>query len=404
MSRGRDTLGPEAPAVECGVQKGRPRHADAELANPGAAPTRRSEGNRRRPASAPRHGSGSGDRHGRHDRAAAEFEVEVLEGLAPLARAEVERSGVAVVTERRDGLRVRAADPTALLALRLASAVYLRLAFAVPRPKALLGDEHFRRLAEGVRRVAGAQPAFRGFRFAAAGAGSTVFQRLAERLHGATGLTFDADEGELLVRVRPVPDGEGWEALLRLTPRPLSARAWRVCNRPGGLNATLAAAMNEVAGCRPSDRYLNLMCGSGTLLVERFLAGPAASLAGLDIDDDALACAAENLAAAGVRGACRLLRADVRSAPLATGGFDVIVVDLPWGDAVGSHAENARLHPAVLDAADRLGAPDVRLVVLTHELRLFQGVLRGQRRWNVTAEIQVGHGGHHPRLYLLRRS
>lgn len=332
----------------------------------------------------------------------AAFEIEVLEGLVPYARREVEALGATVMAEHDDGLTVRAVGTDALLALRLASAVYLRLHFEVPRPKALLGDRHFRRLLAGVREVAG-RGRFDGFRFAAAGADSAVFRRLARALQEATGLRFDADGGELLLRVRPVPEGSGWEVLVRLTPRPLSARSWRVCNRAGGLNATLAAAMVAASRPRPGDRFLNLMCGSGTLLAERFLAGAATGLTGLDVDADALACARANLEAAGAAGACRLVHGDIREAPLDRGAYDVIVADLPWGDAVGSHADNRSLHPAVLEAADRLGGPEARVVLLNHELKLFRRVLAEQGWWRVASERRVAHGGHYPHLYVLRR-
>ena len=68
---------------------------------------------------------------------------------------------------------------------------------------------------------------------------------------------------------------DGWEVLIRLTPRPLSAREWRVCNMEGALNATIAAAMIEMtdpSARRP--RVFNLMCGSGTLLIETTAACP----------------------------------------------------------------------------------------------------------------------------------
>ncbi len=332
-----------------------------------------------------------------------EYEIEVAEGLVPLARRELTDVGVRVLGERPDGLRVAWAGPLErLLSLRLAAAVYRRLDFAVPRPKALLGDASFRLLAEAVAATAQAAD-FRGLRFAAAGADSPVFARLGRALAEATGVSFDPEDGDLLVRVRKSEEG-GWAVLVRLTPRPLSARPWRVCNRPGGLNATLAVAMNRVAGSLPGDRYLNLMCGSGTLLVERFLDGPAGELVGVDQEADAIACAAANLAAAGAGGACTLLRADALTAPLAGAAFDVITADLPWGDAVGTHARNRELHPGVLVAADRLAAPDARLVLLTHELRLFRSVLTGQRAWRVARDLRVSHGGHFPHLYLLRRA
>src|SRR5680860_140502 len=143
----------------------------------------------------------------------------------------------------------------------------------------------------------------------------------------------------------------GWEVLVRLTDRPLSARSWRVCNRPGGVNATVAVAMNRLVRSEPGAAYLNLMCGSGTLLVERAISGPARRIVGIDNEPDALDCARANLAAAGVEG-CELVLADVASlvdtlpsgagqtATVGSGSgarglYDELTADPPWGDAVG---------------------------------------------------------------------
>ena len=45
--------------------------------------------------------------------------------------------------------------------------------------------------------------------------------------------------------------GEGWEVLVRLTPRPLTARPWRVCNWPGALNAVVAGIGSFVKSPNP---------------------------------------------------------------------------------------------------------------------------------------------------------
>ena len=154
----------------------------------------------------------------------------MLEGLLPYARRELEAAGWSVVAEHADGLTVRAAGPDALLALRLASAVYRRLHFDVPRPKALLGDQHFRRLLAAVREVdraralpglplrrgrrrfrgvpqAGAgpagrhRPALRRRRGRAALAGAARAGRA--RLGGAGAVDAQAPVGAVLARVQP---------------------------------------------------------------------------------------------------------------------------------------------------------------------------------------------------------
>ena len=279
----------------------------------------------------------------RETAAASKFavELELLNGLLPFVSAELQSNGVRVVWERDEAVRVVSSDLRSLLNLRCVVAAYLVTTFDVPRPKALLGDQHFRRLLGALETVRALHPAgaFTSFRFGAAGSDSGVFKRLAAQLGAVTGLSYDPLDGDLLLRVRPSDERrkEGWEVLTRLSPRPLSARDWRVCNLVGGLNATVAVAMNALTQLKNSDRYLNArylnaMCGSGTLLIERALQESNARLVGCDLDGDALACAAQNVQAAGV-GNVDLVHADATALPFEDGSFDVVTADLPWGDA-----------------------------------------------------------------------
>lgn len=334
------------------------------------------------------------------------YHVEVPAGAEEVARAELTRLKLGPLTSVPGGFRVGGPSAAARAAkARTVSAVYLSSTFDVPRPKALLGDANLRALTAAVRRVA-AGARFRGLRLSAAGADSAPFRRLAAQLAAATGLPDDPDDGDLLVRVRPDPLSGGWEVLTRLGPRPSSARAWRVCNRPGGLNAAVAAVMNELVGGGPRSAYLNLMCGSGTLPIERALAGPAARLVGFDLDREAIDCARRNAAAAGVDARCQWLEGDVTdeaflSRLAAQGRFDALTADAPWGDAVGAHAANRRLYPRLLAAAAELAAPGATFCLLSHEVRLTRQVVADQGRWRVERELQVAHGGHNPLLLVM---
>mgnify|MGYP000859774416 FL=1 len=325
------------------------------------------------------------------------YVADVVGGLEDLAAAELRRLGAAAVREGRGEVAFAHADVGRVLrGARIVSAVYAALTFDVPRPKALLGDAAFRRLAAACREVA-RSGGMRSFRFAAAGAGSPAFRRLAAELSAAAGLTHDPQDGELLARFRRA--GAGWEVLLRLTPRPLSTRAWRVCHIPGGANATVAAAMADLAG--PEGSYLNLMCGSGTLLVERALAGGGGPLVGVDVSAAAVACARENVAAAGLEGV-ELLVDDVTRPGFDLGrGFDVVAADAPWGDAVGDHAANESLYRALLEAARRHLAPGGRFALLSHEVRLVERLL-DEGGWRVVVRRRVEHGGHRPLLLVMR--
>jgi SAM-dependent methyltransferase len=359
------------------------------------------------------------------------YEAEVLPGLASFAHAELAQlpgarpdplPREAAVVARLDRLPFRwhgAADPP-LEPLRTVTSLQRLLDFSVPRPRALLGDEALRTIQREARAVVAAAGPFVGLRVEAAGRDSAVFARLRAALARGLALADAPDDGELRLRVRPRP-GEGppgWQVLIRTTPRPASARAWRVANLPGGLNACVAAAIWRWTGVGPDQRVVNPMCGSGTLLIERALLGPAGRLVGLDLDPDALAAAAANADAAGLavdsdlagragpagRATIELRLADAGATPFEAGSFDVLVADPPWGDAVGDAAALPDAYARLLAEAARLVVPGGTAVIVTHALRAFDGALAGAGdRWREAGRLRVFHGGHRPAVVRLIR-
>ena len=338
-------------------------------------------------------------------------EADVLEGLEPFAAAEIaERTGSKaklVAPQRPGALRFRySGDLRALLGLRSVVAIYLVRRFDVPRPRALLGHQHFETLIATIEVVRRLWPpgSFTTLRLSAAGEESTVLRRLKDELAQRTGLAL-ADEADLLLRLRRTVDAEGWEVLVRISPRPLATRAWRVCNMPGALNATLAHCMLRLSRPSADDVVVNVACGSGTLLVERLAIGPIRSALGCDTDPAALACARANLAAAGFERLVRLEPWDARQLALPTASVNMICADLPFGQLVGSHQENEALYPQIMAEAARIAVPHARMVLLTHEVRLLERVAAAYaRHWRIEEVVRVRSGGMNPRIYLLRRT
>ena len=338
-------------------------------------------------------------------------EVEVAPGLEEFARAEL--------AQRFGDRAIPGASPkpgnvpftysgelSELLGLRVAGSVYLVRRFPIPRPLALLGDQHLRALLRLVDGVLSLHPpgAFRTFRISAAGEGSRVFERLRSELAARTRLAPSTEAGDLLLRVRRPPDGEGFEVSVRLSPRPLSARSWRVCDMPGALNASVARALVGLTRPRAEDVYLNLVCGSGTLLVERLDAAPARAAIGADTDPRALECARANLEAAGHPRVARLEPWDAGDLPLPDASVTALCGDLPFGHLVGSHHSNVELYPRVLAEAARVAAPGARLVLLTSEARLFERALAShQGRWGLGREIRFSLDTTRLRAYALIR-
>jgi tRNA (guanine6-N2)-methyltransferase len=301
-------------------------------------------------------------------------------------------------------------DLRELLKLQTIQALYLLQRYPISRPKALLGDEHLRNVRAQIATVRGLHPAgtFKTLRLNAAGSDSTVMMRLKTELARAEGLEVGEDEGDLLIRVRPTPsirEGDlGWDVLVRLSPRPLATRAWRVCNFEGALNGAVAHALVRLTHPSPRDVYLNIACGSGTLLVERLLAGPARHIIGCDIDPVALACAQQNVAASGAGRRIKLHRGDGRALPLPNRSINAITADLPFGHLVGSHAENVRLYPLILQEAARVARPRAFFGVITHEVRLMEQLLAAEDcAWSAEKVLRVELGGLHPRIFVLQR-
>lgn len=332
-------------------------------------------------------------------------EADVLEGLESFTREELQGlRGVANVRESPGALRFDYADDLdSLLHLQSVIAVYRTLFFPIPRPKALLGHQHFQALLEAIAQVRSLWPAdsFATLRLSAAGEHSAVLTRLKRELAQQTGLR-PAEEGDLLLRLRRA--GDGWEMLVRLSPRPLATRPWRVANLPGALNATVAHVMMRLTNPHPDDRVLNVACGSGTLLVERLALGPARLVLGCDTDPAALAMARQNLDASGDAARVQLEAWDATALPLPDASVNVICADLPFGQRIGSHEANVVLYPALMAEAARVAAPEACMVLLSHEVRLLeQAAATHAGVWQRKQIVRVRVGGMTPAIYLFRR-
>ncbi|MDP1794475.1 MAG: methyltransferase [Acidimicrobiales bacterium] len=314
----------------------------------------------------------------------------VLEHLDGLSQFVVAETGATAVNDTEAVIEV--GDPRDALGWRTVVAAYESLVFDVVRPRTLISPEHVARIAAHVRAL---PSKFGSFRVNAAGSESEELTRWRAALSEATGLEGERDDGELLIRLRKADRG-GWEVLLRLTPRPLATRPWRTERYEGGLNATIAAAIIQATNPQPHDRFLDMMCGSGTLLIERLMAGPAEKIVGYDVDHHAIAITKTHLRNAAIRGA----KVDLHNEDVleAKGEFNKIVVNPPWGTSVGSHEENVDLYPALLRRARQLGAG--LLFVLTHEIKLFESCLP-YTDWNPVEEHRFFQKGHWPRLYVL---
>jgi 23S rRNA G2445 N2-methylase RlmL len=229
--------------------------------------------------------------------------------------------------------------------------------------------------------------------------------RLKGELAAHTGLVVVPFDGDLVLRIRRPRFGQaGWEVLICLSARPLSVRAWRVCDMKGALNAAVAHAMVLLTQPESGDHFLNMACGSGTLLIERLVQGPAQRVIGCDLDPAALQCARANIAASGHEAHIELYGWDARALPLPDASMDAICTALPFGHAIGSHAENVELYPMLLQEGARVAKPGARACLLTHEVKLIEELVGLSEKWMAKDILKISVGGFHPRIFVLERS
>ncbi|GCE14967.1 methyltransferase domain-containing protein [Tengunoibacter tsumagoiensis] len=294
-----------------------------------------------------------------------------------------------------------------LLSVKTIVAIYLLNKFHIPRPKALLGQQNREKMIDAIYEVLNLYPkgTFDSFRISAPGKDSSVFSRIKDAIEDDIHLPYDPNNGDLFLRIRPsILYKDSWEVFTRISPRPLATRGWRVFNMKGALNATIASAMLEMTKPNANDRFLNIMCGSGTLLIERLQRGKVQTIVGGDINKDTLLNAKRNISASGFEHEITLMRFDVCQLPFEENSFDVICADLPWGQLVGSIEENSTLYPNMLREVARIATYKARFVLITHNVQLFENILPSfVDSWTLVECLKVYQGGLHPRIYSLER-
>lgn len=342
-------------------------------------------------------------------RAPSSYEAEVIPGIEPTAMDELRekfaRQTIRPTRARAGFLRFAFnGSPTELNALRSVIAIYRVHSFIIPRPRALLGHQHFARLVKLLTDTIRDFPrAPKTLGIGAAGSDSSVLRRLRQELARALDLEESSDKGELFIRLAPDSRKTCWEALARTTLAPLATREYRARDLPGSLNATVAYAMTQIMPARGRSTVVNLCSGASTILIEHALKYPLDRLIAIDNNAVVMAAARRNAAACGLgRGICHL-RADATNTPLPSHMADKLYADLPFGNLVGSHAENEILYPAVLREAARLARPDASFIVLTHEIKLMRQSLQASP-WELIDETRINLRGLHPRIFVLERN
>jgi 23S rRNA G2445 N2-methylase RlmL len=189
---------------------------------------------------------------------------------------------------------------------------------------------------------------------------------------------------------------------IRLSDNAMRHRSYKVVQLPASLKPTVAAAMIRLTRPQPEETFLDPMCGSGTLLIERALAGRYGLLLGGDADPNALDAAMANV---GRRyQPIRLQKMDARRLPLETASVDKIASNLPFGRRIGAPEDLPALYEEVFSEFARVLKPGGRAVLLVSHDGEWKELLEDQREWTSRRRLRIDLLGQRPTILVLDRN
>jgi 23S rRNA G2445 N2-methylase RlmL len=193
---------------------------------------------------------------------------------------------------------------------------------------------------------------------------------------------------------------------LRLSDRKMRHRYDRKVELPASLRPSVAAAMVHLTNPRPDDVFLDPMCGSGTILLERMHAGPYRNIFGGDIDQQRVEAARLNLPQrrkGRKQDQISIRKWDAADLPLENGAVDKVATNLPFGRQIGSQQNLEKLYDDLFTELARVVVPDGRIVLLSSEYDLIKQLMRRHPQLEILSGYSVATKGVWGRVYLIRR-
>lgn len=219
-------------------------------------------------------------------------------------------------------------------------------------------------------------------------------------------------------RWTPVADNaqiEVWANLLgsrlligfRLSDRTMRHRHKKRVELPASLRPSMAAALVLLTEPDADDIFLDPMCGSGTILLERLYAGPSQMILGGDILPDRVTASRQNMPKPRKGRKKRdisIRQWDARQLPLDDASIDKVATNLPFGKQIGTRQELDSLYSAVFAELERVVRPKGRIVLLSSEFDLVKNCIRRLPQLRIITGYSVAILGRWGRIHIIERS
>ena len=213
---------------------------------------------------------------------------------------------------------------------------------------------------------------FKTFKLSCAGSDSPEIHKIKDYIIDTYKLV-ESETADLKIHI--IKPTDIWEIAVQITAKPLSLREYKVENIKGGMNPTIAYAMNAFIDLEKTQSYLNIFSGSATLLIEAGLSNPNIKLLGFDKDGKTNSLAIKNIKKAGLIKSIQLKTADILEEP-ELGTFDAIVSDLPFGMLISKGEDLSQKYQKIVEYSENHLSPDGILVLYTSEYELLEKILK----------------------------
>lgn len=295
-----------------------------------------------------------------------------ISGLKDVVLKELSQiEGVEVIEEDDDSLylntQIQVKD---ILSLRSVTNIFLIRRDQKINPKYI--SNHKSVLGELLKGVLDQNPkAFKTFKLRCAGANTDEVGQIQEYIKDTFRLTA-SEEADMDIYIHK--PNTLWEVGVRLTPRPLSVRDYKIEHIKGGINPTIAYAMNSFCDLEHAHTYLNICSGSATLLIEAARVNESLKLLGFDNNNKHNSQAIHNIKKAGLIKAVQIKSADIFDNP-DFGTFDVITSDLPFGMQISKDEDLEKLYKTFVQYCEEKLNKEGILVAYTSEWQLLKNIL-----------------------------
>ena len=336
------------------------------------------------------------------------FAADCLKGTKDLAQAEILKLGkdTQIFESGSDELIVFSAseDYNKLKTLKKMVNIYYLLCFPAKGPGNLLNIKYMSEICLHIQKASKNSLDFKPktFKISAAGSDSQTFKEIISKITHFTGLTYDKENGDMLLRFRKSPNKQidAWEVFVRLSSRPLSQRNWKTKNFVGALNPILANILYDLARPKKGDNLLNVMCGSGTILIEASERKKLNRIVGIDNNENVLKICKEHIDNS-KHSEIEIYNMDATSLTFKDNEFDLALSDLPWGENIGNIKDNFKLYQDTLRELLRVLKQGGNLGLITQDIKNLELVIKSLNL-KVIEKRKVYQGGFYPYIVIIK--